>query len=283
MGRGTANCRHLKASFRDTKGWTTEMDITHDQVKRIVEAQMTICATALAYEGPRKAFIEDFRKSITAANQPYFNSYYSPDGKGYSLHFDTHPVWLLQVEGRKRWQVAPEPEMVNPPGNISFPPDREELKLPWITVKRPDKSTFRDVVLRPGDVLYIPAGTWHEATAQGHSLALTMAQTRVTPLDLALGMLQQRFAQHMPLISRVHGNPAELCQGDTAPEGLEEIFQGSLEALRKMVESLSTQELFQVYKLMSQQPLEAQMTLLPKSPKQLREQAKMLGGVLPSS
>jgi ribosomal protein L16 Arg81 hydroxylase len=34
---------------------------------------------------------------------------------------------------------------------------------------------MREVRLKPGDVLYLPPGTWHSAQAVGHSLAVNMA------------------------------------------------------------------------------------------------------------
>ena len=41
-------------------------------------------------------------------------------------------------------------------------------------------DTLEEVELRPGDVLYLPPGAWHEARARGSSLALTLAYERVT-------------------------------------------------------------------------------------------------------
>lgn len=46
---------------------------------------------------------------------------------------------------------------------------------PWEEFRRPKECTFREVWLRPGDVWCLPAGTWHDAEASGHSLAINMA------------------------------------------------------------------------------------------------------------
>jgi len=262
-----SRCRHLKAMFRDPKQWVTEMEITADQVKRVIEAQMTVCATMLSYDSPCGDFIRDFRKSFNMAAQPHFNCYYSPEGKGYGLHFDTHPVWILQVEGHKRWQVGPEPAVVNPLMNISFPPDRDELKLPWITVQRPDMSSFLDVVLRPGDVLYIPAGTWHQAKAEEYSLALTLAQSRVSSVDLLFLYLQQMLPLSQQLLSRIHGIPLEEASaaGREVPESLKPILAEAVTSFQKMAMNLTENQLYLMYSALAQRPLDDSIPLMSPS------------------
>src|SRR5262245_6973824 len=50
-------CAHLKAGFYDRNGWFCELAITPAQVKRLWEAEMTICAGALPIEGVLARFI----------------------------------------------------------------------------------------------------------------------------------------------------------------------------------------------------------------------------------
>lgn len=83
--------------------------------------------------------------------------------KGLDLHFDTQEIMVLQVAGRKRWQVY-RPTRVNPL------PDDEEAP------PRPVDPPVWDGMLEDGDMLYIPRGWWHVAFPVGEpSLHLTLA------------------------------------------------------------------------------------------------------------
>ena len=280
-GEGAEGTMHLKGMFRDSRNWVSEMEIKPDQLKSAMAAQMTICFTMLAYDGARKVFIDSFKESINMANQPYFNCYYSPDKKGYGLHFDTHPVWILQVEGRKRWQIGLEPEIKNPPFNIAFPPDRDRLKLPWVTVDRPDMSTFTDVVLKPGDVLYIPAGTWHEACAQGSSLALTLAQTRVTPFDLFQLLLQQLVMKQQGLLTRIHGTAEESWKDGAPPEEIGQLFEDMLGKFRVSVDEITPQLLQNAYHTLANLPPDTARQIMLVTAQQQAQLQKQQAALMP--
>ena len=89
------------------------------------------------------------------------NAYVTPpQSRGFSDHYDVHDVFVLQIEGEKRWTI-------HPPVHPS--PLRSQ---PW-TDRRGDVETAArsepvlDEVLRPGDCLYLPRGYLHAATALG--------------------------------------------------------------------------------------------------------------------
>jgi ribosomal protein L16 Arg81 hydroxylase len=67
------------------------------------------------------------------------------------LHFDSHDIFTHQAFGRKRWRVfAP----------IIVAEARNTAKLNWEDVGEP----IFDVILEPGDLLYMPAFTPHAVT-----------------------------------------------------------------------------------------------------------------------
>jgi ribosomal protein L16 Arg81 hydroxylase len=81
------------------------------------------------------------------------NAYLSFSGAGsFGKHWDTHDVFAVQLFGRKRWLVFPP----------TFP-----LPLSHHTSEsfsQPESGCAHlDVVLEPGDVLYVPRGWWHQA------------------------------------------------------------------------------------------------------------------------
>jgi ribosomal protein L16 Arg81 hydroxylase len=82
------------------------------------------------------------------------NAYVSFGGSGsFGAHWDTHDVVVLQLVGRKRWQVSPPTFPLPLPGH----PSRGSGQSP------PTQSAL-DVLLEAGDLLYLPRGWWHEVT-----------------------------------------------------------------------------------------------------------------------
>ena len=100
----------------------------------------------------------------------------------------------VQLEGTKRWRVSPTPGVPFPvdnafldeSGTIRYNGRTPGSLAAW---ERPavDRDAFVEVLLRPGDVLCLPAGTWHEAKAAGGpSLALNFS---FSPADVAAVLL----------------------------------------------------------------------------------------------
>jgi hypothetical protein len=98
------------------------------------------------------------------------NAYLTPRrSQGLPVHHDTHDVFVLQVAGTKRWLVY-EPLLELPLRHQRYTP---ELGAPGPTVL--------DVVLGPGDTLYLPRGWLHQAlTSDEDSLHLTIGVSVVT-------------------------------------------------------------------------------------------------------
>lgn len=234
------HCGHLRANFFDSRNWSAEVELEPSQAEKVYESGMTVGASVLDAEGELKAFLDSFRAGVYSAATPHFNAYYSPDGKGYIAHFDTHPVWLMQVDGRKHWRIGREPVIRNPQFNIVFPPDREVLRLPWITIEKPaleNDEKFVSVTLNPGDVIYMPPGTWHQARAEGFSLALTLAQSRITALDLLLTVLQHSLPapEFKALGERVGGQQAARRDGGHLDPDVEAVLAERLEMFKHLV------------------------------------------------
>ena len=104
------------------------------------------------------------------------NAYLTPPGssQGFAPHYDDIEAFCLQLEGRKRWKVyAPLSKGETLPRRSSSDYIDEDLK---------DVKPFMDVILSPGDFLYMPRGWIHQACTlpgsqpkDGHSLHLTVS------------------------------------------------------------------------------------------------------------
>lgn len=104
------------------------------------------------------------------------NAYITPpSSRGFAAHYDVHDVFVLQLAGRKRWTVHP-------------PVHRDPLRdQPWnryahaVARRTRDDPPAIDTVLEPGDVIYLPRGWLHAATALGQvSAHLTLGVHVVT-------------------------------------------------------------------------------------------------------
>jgi ribosomal protein L16 Arg81 hydroxylase len=102
---------------------------------------------------------------------------------GFPLHFDTHDVLILQVEGAKSWQVHPP----------HFRLPTKTHTPPLVLSPQTAHPAIMDVVLEAGDVLYVPRGFGHHASTNDRpSLHLTVGFHTFTVFDLveaALGVL----------------------------------------------------------------------------------------------
>ena len=98
------------------------------------------------------SLLRSFRFLPDARNDDLMVSVAS-DGGGVGPHLDSYDVFLLQVQGQRRWRIAP-------PGHWRWVPNAP-LKL------IADFQATQEWVLEAGDMLYLPPGWAHEGTAIG--------------------------------------------------------------------------------------------------------------------
>jgi ribosomal protein L16 Arg81 hydroxylase len=78
---------------------------------------------------------------------------------GSPAHYDTHEVFALQVEGSKAWKVWGDVKRL--PMRVSA----NEYDTQLVQQYARDHEPVLEVLLKPGDVLYIPRGFVHAAQA----------------------------------------------------------------------------------------------------------------------
>lgn len=91
----------------------------------------------------------------------------SKNSEGYAPRYDDIEIFVLQIEGKKHWRVYK-------------PLHRSNILSRESKNADPVGEPALDVVLKAGDLLYIPRGFIHEATniADSHSLHLTLSMYR---------------------------------------------------------------------------------------------------------
>ena len=127
------------------------------------------------------------------------NAYLTPpSSRGFSAHYDVHDVFVLQLAGAKRWAVH---RPVHPLPLRSQPWNQHAAAVKAAATEPP----LIETVLNPGDVLYLPRGYLHSATALGQTSAhLTVGVHTVTRFALvealcALVAGEQRLRESLPI------------------------------------------------------------------------------------
>jgi len=108
------------------------------------------------------------------------NAYLTPGrSAGFSPHYDTHDIFVMQIAGRKSWRIH-EPPVSLPHSTQPFAPGGHIARAPTQVVD-----------LEPGDLLYLPRGYVHAAaTSEGASAHITLGVTVFTWVELAAEILQ---------------------------------------------------------------------------------------------
>ncbi|MEV2242655.1 cupin domain-containing protein [Micromonospora sp. NPDC049891] len=196
-----------------------------DQVLDEKVLQLYADGATLVLQGLHRTWpaLIDFTRNLSlAVGQPLqVNAYLTPpDSQGFATHYDTHDVFVLQVDGRKHWRIHP-PVLPDPLERQPWGGRADEVGA---TAQGP---AALDVILEPGDALYLPRGWLHSAQAQeSSSLHLTVgirALTRYALVEelLALAADDQRLRATLPFGTDV-----------ADPDAIEPELTETVEALR---------------------------------------------------
>ncbi|MFB7534587.1 cupin domain-containing protein [Streptomyces sp. NPDC056178] len=136
-------------------------------------------------EDLERTFRTDVRANVYASWTPT---------EGFGVHWDDHAVLVVQLDGAKRWRLF---------GQTRPAPLYRDTELP----PEPPSDPLADLVLHPGDLLYVPRGWWHSASADqgGPSLHATFGFEPHTPVNLLDWLAEQlisreEFRTDLPLL-----------------------------------------------------------------------------------
>lgn len=147
-------------------GWTIVIDQLQNEIVEVAEIAHDIEAV---FAGPCKAAL-----------------FSTPGGaQGFAPHADGYDIFVIQVEGEKRWHVG-------------HPTRRNPLPHQAGTVRKDSFIRILDVELSPGDLLFIPRGFPHDAQANdGGSVHLSVGWQPLRWADLLKSVIDQ-VAQRDP-------------------------------------------------------------------------------------
>lgn len=162
---------------------------------RVRELQMFDAGIASLVQGVQRAF--DARSQVNLYLTP-------PSSTGFPPHFDNTDVFILQCVGAKSWTVFEQYA------------DQQPLPLmetPWEPARYQPQGAGKSLVLKAGDVLYLPRGTMHAAAClRQPSLHLTISLTPLTVADVMISEVKRLARRNVQLRQRAVWTQ----QGDTA-------------------------------------------------------------------
>lgn len=110
---------------------------------------------------------------------------YAVDGGSVGAHVDQYDVFLIQAQGRRRWQIDTRSD-----APTAFRDDAE-LKL-----LREFKAN-QDWLLEPGDMLYLPPGVPHHGVAEGDCLTFSVGMRAPAVNELIVDFAES-LAEQIP-------------------------------------------------------------------------------------
>lgn len=178
----------VKADYKTFREYGELLRSREAHEKDIYLAKCSINETPLKQE----AALQEARKKIIAfgLDKPisHFNIWVGPGGHVECLHYDQMDGTLIQLYGTKKIVLFPSSQTSNLypfPILVHF---YRGLKLrSWFSQlypEKPDMQAFpnykkalpykQEILLAPGEILYIPAGWWHEVTALGDDMVCSI-------------------------------------------------------------------------------------------------------------
>ena len=121
---------------------------------------------------------------------------YATDGGGVGPHFDSYDVFLLQAQGGRRWRFGRQKD-------LSLQAD---MPLKILANFEPEQ----DVVLEPGDMLYLPPRYAHDGVAQGECMTYSIGFRAPDRVELAQALLQGLAEQASDtMASQLYSDPKQ--------------------------------------------------------------------------
>jgi hypothetical protein len=100
-------------------------------------------------------------KPVTAS------AFWSRSGMRAPIHYDDHDLLVVQLRGTKRWYVSGQPS---------------DLRNTWSSMgeRTPDMGPQLTFDVQPGDIMYLPRGTYHSVDSDSGSLHVSIGFTPLT-------------------------------------------------------------------------------------------------------
>jgi hypothetical protein len=142
----------------------------------------------------------------------------STPGIGTRTHFDRSDVLAVQLIGKKRWWVARNRHLRNPPANYAMNSPKDawiaDVRIEFPT-RLPDDA--EEILMVPGSVLYMPASTWHHTQTVEESFHLSLAFDGPRVAEVVGDGLRRLLSLEDAWRARVPADPEDAARALAAP------------------------------------------------------------------
>jgi ribosomal protein L16 Arg81 hydroxylase len=124
--------------------------------------------------------------------------------QGFRVHYDTHDVFAIHCEGEKTWFVFE--------GRAEVPIAHPMFKnVPQEVHERQKGALWREIRMKPGDLLYLPRGQYHYALAdEGGCVHIALGVTYPIGLDVLSYLFERMVAEPLARHNLPRGDDAAL-------------------------------------------------------------------------
>jgi len=140
---------------------------------------------------------------------------YAPTNGSVGPHTDNYDVFLLQAQGKRRWQISTK--------EFSDKDFHADLDLKILHSFEPEQTWE----LEPGDMLYLPPGIAHHGVALNDCMTVSIGFRAPSACQLSTALLDEVLANHSALETDVFYNdpkiPLQENPGEISPWALEKI------------------------------------------------------------
>ncbi|WP_158623893.1 JmjC domain-containing protein [Corallococcus llansteffanensis] len=237
----------IHAFWRNRHDLYAGIEIEPHQVREALASRTTVCVNDIsAGDEGLATFAAHIKRQLGLPSPIRFNCYLSPPGEGLDTHYDARHAMVIQLSGRKLWRYSRHPAAKYPLRNAIVEQDgrvRQSDNKPIRDVPSPDESQFEEVLLEPGDILYLPPGCWHNAKAgEESSLALNMACETVGFLGILGPELERVLQNRVEWRALVPATLASPAGAGTMPPEVGQFIAARLAELRELLGRLAADE-----------------------------------------
>ncbi|GIW22057.1 MAG: hypothetical protein KatS3mg068_1064 [Candidatus Sericytochromatia bacterium] len=187
---------NLYVSLKDQK--VLDIDIIgRDNLRKFLLNGFTLKLDIIEYlDKDLSQFVNSLKKEfLTDIKINLYSSYPDENKDAFAAHIDNYDIFIIHLEGNKKWYIADITTDYDYRKHIKYKlMEYEEKKWDkWISNKKlpsldnffeKNKSIFKEYILEPGDILYIPKGFVHKVIPiYKPSLHLTIGFTSISAMD----------------------------------------------------------------------------------------------------
>lgn len=212
-----------KAAAADNAGWSLKHGpLNRRSLPPLTQPGWTLLVQGLDLHLPAAHELLQRFRFVPDARLDDLMISYATDGGGVGPHYDSYDVFLLQVQGQRRWRV----------GKLKDDSLQPDVPLKILSHFEPEE----EYLLEPGDMLYLPPMWAHDGIAQGECMTCSIGFRVPEATELAREVLI-RFVEELDCEAprRLYRDPKQEATETPGliPDALEAFAADAIERLLK--------------------------------------------------